>query len=229
MQQTSALYKELLETPGCRKEISVEIAGELYGEDRIILLNTYPRLFRSNKMEAGCAVASELHMVIRGHKNIPNAAELIPMYRLRVGDTVSEWIKKGVYYIYTREPNDEVNTLSIVAFDAMVRGDAIWTPDQSLVFPMSMRSAALIIANLMGVEIENPQDISDRYLVDYPANDWTQRNVLQFIAAAHGGNFLMTDLGKLRLLTLNTMPEETNNLVNHFGSVITFGGVAIRV
>ncbi len=229
MQETSELYKELLRTPGCRKEIAVEVAGEVYGEDRIVLLNTYSRLFRNNKMEVGSAVAGELRLTLLHPGDIPTAAKIIPKYRLRVGDRVSEWVQKGVYYIYTREPDEETDTLFITAFDAMVRGDKVWVPDQSLAFPMTMREAVEVIAALMGVEVDNPEVISTAYTVDYPANDWTQRNVLQFIAGAHGGNFCMTDLGKLRLLLLNDLPEETNYLVDSYGSAITLGGVRILV
>ena len=229
MQKTSELYKQLLRTPGHRKEVAAEIAGELYGEDRLVMLNTYPRLFRNNTPEVGCAVASELRMTLLRPGDIPQAAEIKPMYRLRLGETVSEWVQKGVYYIYTREPNDEVKTLTITAFDAMVKGDPVWEPDQSLEFPMPMRQAAEVIAALMGVELDNPEDISEGYTIDYPANDWTQRNVLQFIAAAHGGNFFMTDLGKLRLSPLNSLPEETSFLVDSYGSVILIGGVALDI
>lgn len=229
MQATSELYKQLLRTPGCRKEVAAEIAGELYGENRIVNLNTYPRLFRGNEMEVGCAVANELRMTLFNPGDIPTAAEIKPMYRLRVGDTVSEWVQKGVFYIFTREPNNGMKTLNITAFDAMVKGDMIWTPDQSLEFPMTMRQTAQEIAALMGVELDNPEDISEEYTLDYPANDWTQRNILQFIAAAHGANFFMTDLGKLRLDQLNNLPEETSFLVDSYGRVILIGGVAIRV
>lgn len=229
MQATSDLYKELLRTPGCRKETVVEIAGENYGEDRIILLNPTPRLFRNNQMEVGSAVAADLRFSLLHPGDIPVAAEIIPKYRLRVGDRVSEWVQKGVYYIYTREPAEETDTLFITAFDAMVRGDKVWEPDQSLTFPMTMRRAVEVIAALMGVEVDNLDAISTEYTIDYPANDWTQRNILQFIAAAHGGNFCMTDLGRLRLVFLNDLPEETSYLVDGYGSAITFGGVRILV
>ena len=229
MQETSELYQRLLRTRGHRKEIALEVAGEIYGEDRIVSLHTYARLFRNNQMEVGGAVAKELRCTLLRPGDIPQAAELKPMFRLRHGDEVSEWVQKGEFYIYTRDPNEEDKTVTIVAFDAMVRGDKVWEPDQSLEFPMSMRTAALIIADLMGVELENPEAISDVYTIDYPANDWTQRNILQFIAAAHAGNFAMTDLGKLRLCGLNELPEPTHYLVDNYGGAITFGGVRILV
>ena len=229
MQETSELYQRLLRTRGHRKEIALMVAGEMYSEDRIIILNTYSRLFRNNQMEVGSAVAKELRCTLLNPGNIPEAAELIPMYRLRYGDEVSEWVQKGIYYIYTREPNENDKTLTVVAFDAMVKADKVWEPRQSLEFPMSMRAAALEIATLMSVAVDNPEAISSVYTVDYPVNDWTQRNILQFIAAAHGGNFIMTDLGKLRLCGLNEIPEPTHYLVDSYGGAITFGGVRILV
>lgn len=229
MQETSALYKRLLRTPGHRKEIALAVAGEIYGEDRIALLNTYSRLFRDNQMEAGSAVAKELRAVLLHPGSIPVAAELIPTYRLRYGSEVSEWIIKGKYYIYTREPDEQTDSLTITAFDAMVSADRVWVPDQTLVFPMNMRFAAYTIAAIMNVELDNPEAISTAYSIDYPANDWTLRNILQFIAAAHGGNFCMTDAGKLRLCLLNDLPAETSCLVDSYGSAISIGGVSISV
>lgn len=229
MQETSALYKRLLRTRGHRKEIALEIAGEEYGEDRIVMLHTYARLFRNNQLEVGSAVAKELRVTLLRPDDIPKAAEIKPKYRLRLGEETSEWVQKGIYYIYTREPDADAKTVSIVAFDAMVRGDTVWEPEQSLEFPMSMRTAAQTIANLMAVELENPEAISEDYTIDYPANDWTLRNVLQFIAAAHAGNFYMTDLGKLRLCGLHELPKKTHYLVDSYGSAITFGGVRICV
>ena len=229
MQETSDLYQRILRTRGHTKEIALMVSGEQYGEDRLVSLNTYSRLFRNNQMEVGGAVAKELRCTLLRPGEIPQAAELKPMFRLRYGDEVSEWVRKGVYYIYTRDPNEEDKTVTIVAFDGMVRGDKVWEPDQSLEFPLPMRMAALIIADLMGVELENPEAISEVYTIDYPANDWTQRNILQFIAAAHAGNFAMTDLGKLRLCGLNELPEPTHYLVDNYGGAITFGGVRILV
>jgi hypothetical protein len=53
------------------------------------------------------------------------------------------------------------------------------------------------------------------------------------IAAAHGGNWVITDEGKLRLIPLGSAPAETNNLVTEHGDTITFGegkeGVSILV
>ena len=115
------------------------------------------------------------------------------------------------------------------AYDAMRKADVVWEPDQSLRFPMTMPDAVNIFCQLMGVELDSRTVLNSSYTIDYPANDYTIRNELCFIAAAHGGNWIITDAGKLLLIPLLSMPTETNYLITEAGSAITFGGVRILV
>lgn len=229
MQVTSDLYKELLAS-GARKEIRVEVGGQIYDENSICGLSTTSSLFVNDFLSAGGAVSRQIDLVLRNYGSITKMAKIIPSYRLVLGDKVSEWIQKGVFYIDTRDPDKTSGTLTIHGFDDMLKGSVVWNPAQDLVFPMTFRAAAQVIAGLMGVELDNPEDISDTYqIVDYPANNYTQRNILQFIAAAHASNFIMTDLGKLRMVGINDLPVETSSLVNERGSAILIGGVRIAV
>ena len=49
------------------------------------------------------------------------------------------------------------------------------------------------------------------------------------IAAAHGGNWHMSDAGRLRLVPLLSAPAESSLLVTEHGDAILFGGVRILV
>ena len=53
--------------------------------------------------------------------------------------------------------------------------------------------------------------------------------MLRYIAAAHAGNWIMSDAGELRLIKINELPEETNYLIDEIGDWITFGGDRILV
>ena len=119
--------------------------------------------------------------------------------------------------------------LTIHGYDAMLKAEQVWEPVQSLAFPMTMRAAATEIARLMGVTIDPRTTFNDAYLVDYPANEYTLRDVLRYIAVAHAGNWIITDAGQLRLVTFGEIPPETNYLITEYGSAITFGGVRILV
>lgn len=229
MQTTSDLYKELL-AAGAAKEVRLLIAGEEYGEDRICSLSTTGSIFSEDTLCVGSAVSRQIDVVLTGYGEIPKMAEMIPQYRLVDGDSASEWISKGVFYIDTRQEDKVAGTVTIHGFDAMLKGAVIWEPNQDLTFPMTFRSAAGVLANEMGVELDNQEDIDDSYqILDYPANDYTIRNVLQFIAAAHAANFIMTDTGRLRMVRINEIPPGGASLVTEDGNAITFGGVRIIV
>ena len=229
MRQTSETYRTLLRDTGSRKEIQVAIAGSIYGEDRIISLATRAALFPEDTLSIGGAIAKEIDLALISPDTIPRTAEIVPSYRLVKGTQASEWIQKGIYYIDTRTVDAVTGVLSIHGYDAMLRAEQVWEPDQSLSFPMTMLAAAQTIAQVMGVSIDPRTHLSTAYMVDHPANDYTLRDVLRYIAAAHAGNWIMTDTGQLRLVTVSEIPPETNYLVTEYGDAITLGGVRILV
>ena len=110
----------------------------------------------------------------------------------------------------------------------MLKAEQVWRP-QGLTFPMSMQQAANVIAGLMGVELDSRCVFNSSYTVSYPANEYTLRDVLRFIAAAHGGNWIMSDIGELWLVPLNTLPAETFLLCDEDGDAIQFGSDFILV
>ena len=229
MLTTSATYQQLMGTPGTRKEVQAVIGGETYGEDRIVSLSTSANLFPEDTMSIGGAVAKEIELTVRAPGDIPRMAKIVPSYRLVNGEQTSEWIQKGVYCIDTRSTDEVSGALTIHGYDDMLKAEQVWQPDQSLTFPMTMAAAAQEIADLMGVTIDPRTVLSTAYTVDYPANNYTLRDVLRYIAAAHAGNWIMTDAGQLRLVTFGEIPAGTHYLVTQTGSAITFGGVRILV
>ena len=160
---------------------------------------------------------------------IPPMAEVVPAYRLVLGEVSSEWVQKGVFFIDTRSADALTGVLTIHGYDAMLKAEQVWEPDQSLVFPMTMERASAEIARLMGVSIDPRTVFQPSYLVDYPANAYTLRDVLRYIAAAYAGNWIITDTGQLRLVTFAELPPESSFLITGYGSAITFGGVRILV
>lgn len=227
MQTVSALYQQIMSGEHYA-ERKINIAGTDYGEDTIVSLTTTGGLFADGTLSVGSAVSREINLSLWNiSTTIPKMAKLIPYYRLSNGTQTSEWIQKGVYYIDTRSVDSGL--LTIHGYDDMLKAEQIWTPDQSLEFPMPMTQAANIIADIMGVEIDARTVLNSAYTIDYPANDYTLRDVLRYIAAAHGGNWIMSDAGELWLVGLNTLPPETNYLCDEDGDWITFGGDRILV
>lgn len=223
-QAVSELWKTLWNMRNTQREYAFEINGVWYGPDEEVEHNCDGAVFED--FGIGNAYIASLSLGLYAD-NIPRGAEIRRFVRLVNGDMVSEWLPKGVFYANRRTEDDGYWIVS--AMDGMKKADVVWEPDQSLSFPLPMSAAVMEFGRIMGVELDERNDVSTTYTIDYPANDYTIRNELEFIAAAHGGNFVITEVGKLRLVPLISAPQETNNLVNERGAVILIGGVAISV
>ena len=231
-QQTSALWKTLFRTPGTTREYQFDIAGTIYGPESEVSHSVDSGLYE----QFGIGNASTAKLTVSLYADtIPRSAIIKRYIRLRNGARVSEWLPNGVFF--TNRRSEEDGYWTIEAFDAMRKAEQSWEPDQSLNFPMSMPDAAAEFARIMGVEIDQRTKLNSAYTIDYPASDpesetgdyYSIRQELQWIAAAHAGNWIITGEGKLLLVPLLSIPPETNYLVTEYGAAITLGGVKILV
>lgn len=225
-QTTSALWRKLFEMDGTSHEYKFEINGVTYGDEAEISHSVENGLFE--EFGIGNASTAELKLSLYADE-IPRGATVKRFLRLVNGEQESEWIQKGVFFINRRSHEDGL--WDIEAFDAMRKAEKIWVPDPEQPSPMQPDAAVREFASLMGVEVDERTwaAINMSYGVEFPTNDYTIRQELQFIAAASGGNFIMSDEGKLLLVGLLAFPPETHYLIEQHGSAITFGGVRILV
>lgn len=223
-QNTSALWKTLLRSKTVTKEYAFDIAGTWYGPEQEVSHTVESGLYE--QFGIGNAATAKLTMSLFAD-DIPRAAAIKRYVRLRDGEQVSEWLTKGTFF--TNRRAEDGGYWTIEAYDAMRKAEAVWAPDQGLNFPMTMPAAAAEFARIMEVELDPRTVLNPAYTIDYPANDYTIRDELRFIAAAHGGNWIMTDEGKLLLVSLLSIPPETSYLVTEYGGAITLGGVKILV
>lgn len=231
-QTTSALWKTLWRMQNTTKEYKFDISGEVYGPEVEVKHSVDSGLY--DQFGIGNAATAKMTISLFAD-SIPRGAKIKRYIRLRNGSQVSEWLPKGVFWTNRRSVEDGYWTIE--AFDAMRRADQPWEPDQSLEFPLSMTAAVNEFCSIMGVQLDSRTVINSSYTIDYPASDpnndngdyYSIRQELQWIAAAHAGNWIVTDEGKLLLVPLLSIPEETHYLVTEYGDAITFGGVKILV
>ena len=223
-QNTSELWNALWRTKNTRKEYGFDIDGTWYGPEAEVSHSVNAELYE----EFGIGNATTAQMTISLYADeIPRAATIQRYVRLVNGSETSEWLPKGVFFTNTRTVDDGYWTVE--AYDAMRKFEQVWEPDQSLEFPMTMPDAVDEFCRLTGVELDERTELNAAYTIDYPANEYTYRNELCYIAAAHCGNWIITDTGKLLLVPLLSIPEETYYLVEEYGDAITFGGDRILV
>ena len=200
----------------------VLIDNEEYIDADIRSANIERPLF--DQLSIGNACEATLKIVFRKKTVIPTTAKMIPYALVN-----NQWEQLGVFYLDERSIKP-TGIMTVVAYDSMLKADKVWVPDQSLEFPMPMDDAVDIIAELMGITVDPRTNVSHAYTIDYPANDYTLRDVLKFIAVANGGNWTITRNDQLLLVPLvGSMPPETHYLIEENGFAITCGGDRILV
>ena len=234
MHNVSDLWRTLLASPGHRKEVKLVIAGVTYGEDKIVdgSLRIDGRLYSDFGIGNCCARQIEFEIYPQG--TIPRQAKIEVFVRLVLGEQVSEWIPKGVFFFSTRKTDRVTGVLSVHGYDAMLKAEETWLDSSydAKTWPMPAATAVADIAARMDVAVDSRTVLDAAFPVQYPVDDkgdMTMREALGRIAVANAGNWTITDEGKLLLVGLNSMPAETHYLITETGSAITFGGVRILV
>ncbi len=223
-QQTSTLWKSLLRERNTEKEYAFDIGGVWYGPEAEVSHSVDYSLYKA--FGIGNAMSATLTMSLYASE-IPQGAVIKRYVRLVNGSRSSEWLPKGVFFTNRRTVEDDCWTIE--AYDAMLKADITWTPRSGLSFPCTMEAAARDIAASMEVELDERNVYLPYEMSAYPTGEYMRRDALCDIAAAHGGNWCISDAGKLRLIPLISFPAETNYLVTEHGDTILFGGVRILV
>ncbi len=234
MQSTSATYQELLASAH-RMQTQLYIDNVVYGEEKIMegSLQTKNSLFQGDIPTVGGAVAGEISVQLLGvaSSSVARMAKLEPQVRL-IGDSgaPSEWIAQGVYNVDKRSYNKQTGVLTLHGYDKMLATEQWYTGTGSNVTDIAIVNR---ICSQVGITLDSEtasffSASGKNYKVTKPRN-YTCRELLQAIAGWYGGNWCMTPVGKLRLVLLNSLPKETNYLVDNGGNAITFGGDRILV
>lgn len=223
-QATSELWKALVRSGNALREYAFDIGGVWYGPEAEVSHAVDGSLFEA--FGVGNAMSATLNMSLYAGQ-IPRGAVIKRYVRLTDGGQTSEWLPKGVFFTNRRTNDDGLWTVE--AYDAMLKADITWTPRPGFTFPCTMEAAVRDIALSMEVELDE-RNVFQPYTMDaYPAGEYMRRDALRDIAAAHGGNWVISDAGRLRLVPLISFPVETGYLVTERGGAILFGGMKIRL
>ena len=259
MQKTSELYQELLASNyKTETRLAIGETGKLitrqgdtitfggtsilvgatgadggYDESLLVSMETRNSMFPGENPLVDCCAIGEID--IEMHKpigEIPAKARLVPYVRLTDGVRASEWIQKGVFYVDTRKKKEDgsaIEKIVIEGYDDMRRTEQDY-PSSSLRWPAKDIDVVREIASFIRVSVDprTAAIMNHGYSVQYPGG-YSCREVLSYIAAMYAGCFIMSDLGELRLVALNSIPAETRYLIAEGGQPITFGGVRILV
>lgn len=157
-----------------------------------------------DKPAIGRVCSATMQAVIRPIEgvNIPKAARVYCYCRLlsQDGATATDWIKQGCYYISSRSGRTNI-TLNMR--DDMVKAGQTYFDKTSLYdWPKQQDLVVADIARIMDIDLDDRTVLAtgSSYRVNYVSGDTLISEVLSYIAASNGGNWIMTEDGKLRLV-----------------------------
>lgn len=202
MQTVSSTYKRIFRQRGHLTDVRAEIAGTYYGIDSLYYVRQNLSLFSEDNPGIGCCCAGSLQLRLIPDGHIPRMAEINLETRLVSPDGTesSEWIPAGTYFVDTRNREKNGTAITLTAFDSMLKADQEYLALSTLSsWPSPDTDVADEIAGLMGITVDS-RTVLAGYNVPIPEQDWTMREVLGWIAAANGGNWVITPENKLLLV-----------------------------
>ena len=142
----------------------------------------------------------------------------------------AEWLNDlnaGTYCIYSAVEweigAETVYTFSRIGYFRVIAQD---TSD----YPMLDVDMVSLMAQTIGITVDQRTiDIMDAGFEFQLPTGYTMREMLGYIASAYGGNFVISDEGKLLLIALGDFPPETNYLIDEHNNVLVFGDTRILV
>lgn len=238
MRAVSETWTALAAGGDFRLEAKLKIGENEY--DKI----TAPRIsapLLSSPLSVGSCMAKTLKVSILTEDKLRSGTEVEVLGRLTNGTAAtvcSEWKSFGVFRITTLDDKAAGGIVTVEGFDDMLlTNKAAFTGVAETVTAVSMKDAVDDIAASIGVPLDERTVIhtGTAYMIPVDRNQ-TQRQVLGYIAACHGGNWVITADRKLRLVplvsaaaaegeTVYSVPAVIGSLTE--GEAVTVSGVSM--
>ena len=190
-----------LESPGhMRLEARATVGGTVYSDISAPVVN---RALMQDRLSVGNVVSASLALAVRGAANIPRSAAVVIEARLNDGQTASEWLPQGTFYISRRARDPVTGLLALECYDALLKANAVWVPSAGA-WPRTLAAVTAELAALLGVTLDSRTVIPTgaAYAMSEPDEGTAIRDALSLVAQAAGGNWIITPAGKLRLVRL---------------------------
>ena len=207
MRARSTLWKQIVAQGDYLLETKIRISDKEYTEISAPVIN---RALMNSALSVGNCVSSSLSVSILTDDVLSASVPLTVLGRVRNNTSSSEWLEFGTYYINQRDTSYE-GLVTVNCYDAMLRTNQSYLDpavDTSAEWPKTMKAVVKEVAYRLGVSIDSRTRIEagTDYVVPYPT-DLTMMQVLGYIGACHGGNWVITEENALRLVPLTIINE----------------------
>ena len=246
MRTTSQTWDELYASDGGYLETKAIINGAEYTD---ISAPVITRAAMQDAMTVGNVISASCVFTVRTSDVIPKSAQVEICSRYTDGTTNSEWKTMGTFYISKRVKDPLNDLITLECYDALLKANSLmidavpWTTGNgdhvgtgageliyfSTGYPCDMTELFTDIMFVLGIQVDSRTTIrtGDIYKVYEPSASATVRDVLSVIAAANGGNFIMTPENKIRLVPVVSSANASSALVDAVDIKTFTGTIAV--
>lgn len=165
------------------------------------------RSLMSKPLSVGNCISATLGLSILTDDVLDAKVPIVIKGRLTDGQSVSEWLPFGTFYINQKSSYKGLWTVS--CYDAMLKANQSYLSADSdgTGWPKAMSDVVAEIAYRIGVSVDSRTVINtgEDYTVPCPTG-LTMMQVLGYIGGCHGGNWIITEDNALRLVPLMDSP-----------------------
>lgn len=206
-------YKDLSKGVTRDVDVKVNIAGTDYTSSDIVSF-TINEFLVEDDIEIGNSIPSYMEIQLKVTEDLPINAQLIPSVRF-LGDTDSEWLQIGEYYIDSRRV-DYGRIYTLYCYDKLMAGSQIYESNIGA-WPTTMDLIFDDIVSILGLSVD-PSVTIQPYPIPYEGTtQYTCNQVLGYIAGCHGGSFRIGRSGLLELVAIAPQtPAETIGTDQYF-------------
>lgn len=186
------------------------------------------RSLMSAPLSVGNCISAMLDLSVLTDDDIPQKdTEIIILGRLvsKERDKATGWEQFGTFYIDQRDTSFE-GLITVKCYDSLLKANqGFLGEDDTGTWPRRQIDVVQEIAYRIGVGIDPRTAIrtGPDYIVTQPTGK-SMKDVLGYIGACHGGNWIITEENLLRLVPLTTAPDETFRVIDKDWNTITLAG-----
>ena len=172
----------------------------------------------------GRVCSAEMKVAIRPIEGItiPKAARVLVNCRLLSWDrttTITNWVSLGKFNVSSRSGS---TTITLNCRDDMIKAGQRYLKNSSfLAWPVQQQNLVNDIVRIMGIQLDDRSEIrtGEAYNAQSPGTEPLISEVLSFIGVCQGGNWIITEEGKLRLIRLESPSQTVQQAIgtNHYG------------
>lgn len=212
MISVSTTYNNIISNGG---QYEWQIVNGANTYDKTNIMNGTITQTQFQEFSVGNVVAAELNLNLWNTPSVDTSSPLSVQFRATNGSSNSAWYTKGIFFIDTVETSPYSEVTHITAFDAMLKAEVVYMKEGTWASPTTYQVLTQIATDL-GVSIESATDtfisgnpITMSAVPDLGESGTTDREMLSFIGAMYGGNFIIDSTGELKLLRLYVSPSNT--------------------